>query len=543
MNASTNSSARPRIHVCVIQPAGYVHSMGLVDPARYVHHQMQRLGIEASIAKNRLMFDAVNIVFGAHLGFDPALRQRYCCLFVNLEQLGEGGAAVAPDYLRLLRSSAVADYEPANVATYAAPGTELDDVPIISFLDAPYVRDDGAAPPLPLAERPIDVLFYGSMNDRRRGLIEAVEAAGVGVTSFRCPVYGPERDAVIRQAKLVLNLHHYEASRFEQVRAFQVLSLGTPMLCERNPGTRPPAAFEDAVFWSSPEQLTEFFRTEFRTPAFYARAQAQLDAFAATDPVLAYADLVGFASGLWQVHLQRRPAKAWQPTQINIGSGKDYKLGWFNLDVVSRAQPDAMLDLGQPLALPFEVNSRFVGPVRLAPASVDTLYANNVLEHVPDLVTFMTQALALLKTGGEFKLEVPYEHSPGAWQDPTHVRAMNDKSWLYYTDWFWYLGWVEHRFRIDQFDYLDLALAPCAQAAAHFMRLRLVKVETTVPERMKARTMQPDFGGLFPPIDPHEGLEWTVREVWDPVAEPALGVPTEPAPGLPATLEMATGRV
>ena len=55
-------------------------------------------------------------------------------------------------------------------------------------------------------------------------------------------------------------------------------------------------------------------------------------------------------------------------------------------------------------------------------------------------------ALALLKDGGRFEIEVPYERALTAWQDPTHVRAMNEKSWLYYTDWFWYLGWFEHRF-------------------------------------------------------------------------------------------------
>jgi hypothetical protein len=40
-------------------------------------------------------------------------------------------------------------------------------------------------------------------------------------------------------------------------------------------------------------------------------------------------------------------------------------------------------------------------------------------------------------------IHVPYDLSYGAWQDPTHVRAFNEKSWLYYTDWHWYLNWKD----------------------------------------------------------------------------------------------------
>ncbi|MEO6897232.1 MAG: hypothetical protein ABI218_11375, partial [Caldimonas sp.] len=69
-------SKLPPVHLCLQQPGGYVHSLGLLDVARYFRWQFNRLGAEVSIAKNRLRHDAANFVFGAHLGFDAAQRER-----------------------------------------------------------------------------------------------------------------------------------------------------------------------------------------------------------------------------------------------------------------------------------------------------------------------------------------------------------------------------------------------------------------------------------------------------------------------------------
>jgi hypothetical protein len=75
-------------------------------------------------------------------------------------------------------------------------------------------------------------------------------------------------------------------------------------------------------------------------------------------------------------------------------------------------------------------------------------------------MTAMSSCLNLLKVGGLFRISVPYDLSWGAWQDPTHVRAFNERSWLYYTDWFWYMGWTEARFDLVQF---DLSLSPVGE--------------------------------------------------------------------------------
>jgi SAM-dependent methyltransferase len=482
-------SALPLIHLCIVQPTGYVHSLGLLDQARYFRWQFRRLGASVSLAKNRLRHDAVNIVFGAHLGFDAAQRERHACIFANFEQLGEGGAQVSAEYLKLLATSAVVDYDAANRTAYAA---DVTDVPVVPLLHAPYLRP---AQCLPLEERPIDLLFIGSMNDRRRAWLDRIEALGLSVALFDGALYGAERDTYIAQAKAVVNAHFYESSRFEQARVSHCLSMGTPVIAERTPRTAPHAAFEDCVFWLEGEQqLEQFFSEDFGTPEYYALAREALQRFEQADPIEAYADLLAFAAGFGGKHHEQRPAGAWQPARINLGSGKDYKSGWLNLDVLDRAEPDLVLDLaGASLTLPHQAQSPFGGPLCLAEGSVDLINANNVLEHVADLPALMGNCLRLLKDGGEFHIEVPYEHAMTAWQDPTHVRALNENSWLYYTDWFWYLGWFEHRFEVGSSNYLDLALKDCPREQAAFMRLVLRKVQTTLKERTTARAMQADL--------------------------------------------------
>ena len=480
----------PHIHLAIMQPAGYVHSLGFLDQARYFRYQFRRLGATVTISKNRLREDAVNVVFGAHLGFPAEWPRRHACIFVNLEQLSHGGAQVSPEYLALLRRSAVMDYEAANVAVYADDPAEVQIVP---FQHAPYLdMGDGLA----LEDRPIDLLFFGSMNPRRQAFLGEVEAAGVQVSRFDSPVYGAERDHFIRQSKAVLNCHFYDSSRFEQARVFHCLSLGTPVISERCASTEPPAAFEDAVFWLPPGGVRSFFGQQFGQAAFFAQARRQLDAFRGQDPLSAYADALAFATGYHGAWSRTVRLEAWQPRQLNLGSGKDYKAGWLNVDVIERAEPDVVLDLGRPVTLPLQLDGCRGGRIQLAADSLERVYANNVLEHVPDLPMLMGNVLRLLQDGGEFEIEVPYEKAPTAWQDPTHLRALNENSWLYYTDWFWYLGWFEHRFEIAAFGWLDARLKPCEKPLAAFMKITLRKVATTPHERTTARVMQADFGGM-----------------------------------------------
>jgi SAM-dependent methyltransferase len=487
-----------RIHLCIKQPPGYVHSQGFLDQARFARYQFRRLGADVTIGKNRLREDAINIVFGAHLGFDTNLKDRYTCIFMNLEQLGDGGANCGKDYLHLLSSSAVMDYDVRNLAAY---GCKEGDIPIISFQYAPYLS---STPSSPIEERPIDLLFFGSINERRRAIFRRIEACGWSVSRFDHPLYGEERDHFIRQSKAVFNCHFYESSRFEQARAFHSLSLGTPVISERTQKTTPPPAFEDTLTWITDDQLETFFTEEFMKPRWLKEAQKQLQAFEKTDASASWQLAHVYCKAIWDLGGQEKAHQIWRPTRMNLGSGKDYKAGWLNVDVLERTLPDLVFDLGQKVTLPITASTLGGGSVLLEENSLDAIYASNVLEHVPDLPCLLTNLLALLKEDGEIEIEMPFEKSMTAWQNPTHLRPTNKDSWLYYTNWFWQLGWFYHRFEIVYFQWLDSKLQPCEENHGAFMRLKLKKVCTTLHERAIARTMQNDFGGVDDDISSYQ---------------------------------------
>lgn len=129
------------------------------------------------------------------------------------------------------------------------------------------------------------------------------------------------------------------------------------------------------------------------------------------------------------------------PRHLNLGSGKDFRQDCLNADLQAIKNPDWVLDITK---VPWgeTISTRF-GEIKVEQGMFDSITANDVLEHIPDLVKAMTNCKDLLVEGGEFHIQVPYDLSLGAWQDPTHVRAFNENSWLYYTDWHWYLGWKD----------------------------------------------------------------------------------------------------
>jgi hypothetical protein len=154
-------------------------------------------------------------------------------------------------------------------------------------------------------------------------------------------------------------------------------------------------------------------------------------------------------------HLEYWPLeKVKVPPVINLGSGKDWRSDCLNVDILPNVYPDICLDICSDLAWGIDINTVRFNTFKLQKNYFEEITANDVLEHLPNLAKAMRTCLDLLRVGGKFHISVPYDLSYGAWQDPTHVRAFNERSWLYYSDWHWYLGWQDFKFSVEKLDFV-----------------------------------------------------------------------------------------
>ncbi|GHU31235.1 hypothetical protein AGMMS50256_19400 [Betaproteobacteria bacterium] len=424
-------SAGQKLQIVLIQPEGYTHSGSLAELAETLIYGLDALGADFRFDINTLADDAVNIILGAHLLDERKMRALPDeSILYNSEQIDDGSTWISGPYMELLRRCTVWDYSEANIALLRQRGVQR-----IRYVPIGYVPQLTRIPAS--VPQDIDVLFYGSINERRKNILEGLIARGLRI-EFLAGVYREERDRLIARAKVVLNMHYYDACVFEIVRVSYLLSNEKAVVAECGATTTIEPDIRDAVRAVPYDRLVDACAELVADAQLRANlARRGFEIFARRDEkaILAAALDWPFA-----------PRETAFPTLLNLGSGKDWRENCLNVDISEAMRPDASLDIGQPLETAQPLTTRRFGTIKLYDNTFDAIFANDVLEHIPDLMTAMGNCLRLLKPGGTFHIHVPYDLSLGAWQDPTHIRAFNENSWLYYTDWYWYMGWAEARF-------------------------------------------------------------------------------------------------
>ena len=82
-----------------------------------------------------------------------------------------------------------------------------------------------------LTKKDIDVLFYGSMNDRRQQIIDQLTAKGMNIV-VKTNIWEKERFELISRSKVIINIHYYEQNILESARISYLLSNQCAVLSE-----------------------------------------------------------------------------------------------------------------------------------------------------------------------------------------------------------------------------------------------------------------------------------------------------------------------
>ncbi len=439
--------AATHCQIVMIQPDGNIHAQAFQEVAETLLYALRHMNVPAQLAANEVDAGAVNIILGWHLLSENALDglPEQTVLY-NLEQLDEKNRPMLLRLVALGSRFEIWDYSRRNIDLLRGAGFSGT----LNHASVGFVEELNRIPKAEVQD--IDVLFYGSVNDRRAKILEGLKAHGLKVQAI-FGVYGEARDALISRAKVVLNMHYYDSSIFEVVRVSYLLTNRKAVVAECHLGTEVEPELREAVRAVPYGSLVQACLDLLGDDADRAKLEENgYGIFSALQEEAILGSILGGEAA------PPDPAAAIVPRRLNIGSGKDWRADCFNVDNNNYWRPDAVLDLNLPLdhavALPTE---RF-GSVQLEKGYFQEILANDVLEHIPNLTTAMRTCLDLLADGGRFRIKVPYDLSYGAWQDPTHVRAFNERSWLYYTDWFWYLGWRDARYDVEALSYVPSPL-------------------------------------------------------------------------------------
>jgi hypothetical protein len=212
--------------IWIVTPANYNHSHAFDEVALGLQGAFEELGGSAPIVRDMNAFAGrAPIIYGGNLL--PAEIVSHLpkdSVIINLEQVSEESIWINSRYTSILKSFPVLDYSPRNRENLAAKGIDHAGVLEIGYSRCLSQIQHAAV-------KDIDVLFYGSMNERRHHILKTLKDGGLKVEHL-FNIYGAERDAAIARAKIVINIHHYASGVFEIVRISYLLANRVCVLTE-----------------------------------------------------------------------------------------------------------------------------------------------------------------------------------------------------------------------------------------------------------------------------------------------------------------------
>jgi len=235
-----------KFNICLIQPPRYIHSLALLEAAEYVLYKIQKNGMDAELVANRMNQTGINIIFGAHI--DPSnVKIPKNSIIFNTEQVPENSVWIGNEYQKILNENYIWDYSLKNLNCISHNNKNLINFYYLSELSRVRLEND----------KTYDLLFYGSINERRKLILEGLEKSGLKIKNIY-GVYAKARDQHFSKCKAILNLHFYESQIFQQIRTFYPLINNLPVISENFPLDSAADIYRDVIFTPNNQDFCEY---------------------------------------------------------------------------------------------------------------------------------------------------------------------------------------------------------------------------------------------------------------------------------------------
>jgi len=259
-----------KINICMVKPNNYIHSYAFMELGELIYFSLKELGYQASIGFNNLEFNDKNILIGCHL-LDPSYIKKVpkSTIILNTEQIYSDIDSWSSDIFEWVKTFEVWDYSERSIEKLKSSGVER-----VKLLKIGYQKELRRINMS--VNKDVDILFYGSINKRRAGIINDLIKRGLRVKTL-FGVYGKERDEWIGRSQLVLNHHYYNSHIFEIVRVFYLLSNSIAVVGEVNDSTSISSLYKDGIYASKYEDLVDGCLNLIRDDSL--RQKTQINAF------------------------------------------------------------------------------------------------------------------------------------------------------------------------------------------------------------------------------------------------------------------------
>lgn len=222
------------ISISIVRPKGYQHVDCFVPLVSSLANAFESVGYKVNVLYNVYTSEHTSVVVGAHLLENPLeLVDLKKAIIYNFEQISPESHWITKNYFKALSTIPYWDYSSVNIKNALAVNNRIQAHHVPFAYAAPLDYTYAARDCFRVVPKDIDVLFFGSMNERRAKIIDQLRDMGLKVQSV-FGVYGSELSVLIHRAKVVLNMHYYESSIFEAVRVIPLLATRVAVVSEKS---------------------------------------------------------------------------------------------------------------------------------------------------------------------------------------------------------------------------------------------------------------------------------------------------------------------